>query len=280
MREIAMQTHTPLAAGRTAEVFAWDDGRVLKLFRPGWSVDVASHEAEVARTMYAAGVPVPRIDELAEVDGRAGIVYERITGPSLLNVLSARPWRLPAVARTLGEVHAEVHRHTVPSLPRLHEVLARRIQNALSLPSEHRRAALAALDTLVAQSAREGARAVLCHGDYHPDNVLFSARGPLVIDWENAAIGDPHADVARTLILLRASVASIRSTAGRTMRRAAGSALIALYLRRYRQLLPCDPSRLAAWELPVTAARLAEGISEEEAHLLARVRWLITRTGE
>jgi aminoglycoside phosphotransferase (APT) family kinase protein len=275
-----MQVHTPLATGRTAEIFAWDDGRVLKLFRPGWSMDVAEHEAEVARIIYAAGVPVPRIDELAEVDGRAGIIYERITGPSLLKVLSTRPWRLPAVARTLAEVHAEVHRHTVSGLPCLHEVLARRIQNASSLPADHQQIALAALDSLAAQSGTEGARAALCHGDYHPDNVLLSARGPLVIDWENAAIGDPHADVARLLLLVRASVASIRSAAGRSMRRAVGSALIALYLRNYRQLLPCDSSRLAAWELPVTAARLAEGISEEEAHLLARVRWLIARTGE
>lgn len=30
-----MQPNIPLACGRMAEVFAWGDGRVLKLFRPG-----------------------------------------------------------------------------------------------------------------------------------------------------------------------------------------------------------------------------------------------------
>ena len=271
-----MEIGAPLAEGRTAEIFAWGDGRVLKLFRSDWGMDVAAHEAEVARAIFAAGAPAPRIEGLAEVDGRAGVIYERLAGPSLLGMLSAHPWRLPVVARTLAEVQAAIHERTMPSLPRLRDVLARRVEAAPSLPPAHRRAALEALAALGAAPVAEA----LCHGDYHPDNVLFSTRGPLVIDWENAALGDPHADVARTLLLMSAGFTYAGSASGRAARRAAGSALSALYLRRYRRLHPLDPARLAAWELPIAAARLSDGIAAEEDYLLGRVRRLIAKAGK
>lgn len=257
----------PLAEGRTAEVFAWGDGRVLKLFRAGWGTATAEHEAAIAQTLYDAVAPAPQVYGVANVDGRAGVIYERIEGPPLLGLLSAHPLRLPFVARILAEAHVAMHVRTVAALPSLRQVLARRIRDARPLPTAHRDAALRTLDTLPDGTA-------LCHGDYHPDNVLLSTRGPLVIDWENAALGDPLADVARTLLLLRASVAYERSSAARLAKRAVRPVLSALYLRRYRQLAPFDVARLTAWELPVTAARLCEGVTLEEAYLLARVQRL------
>jgi aminoglycoside phosphotransferase (APT) family kinase protein len=266
MPEISLRH--PLAVGRTAEVFAWDDGQALKLFREGWGRDAAEHEAEVARVIFDAGAPAPRVDGVIEVAGRAGVLYERIAGPSLLGVLLARPWRLPLVARTLAQTHAALHARSAPQLLDLRGMLAHRIRAATPLPTAHRDAALRALEALPDGEA-------LCHGDFHPDNVLLSARGALVIDWENAARGDPLFDVARTLLLLDASAVYPTSVAGRATRRAFSLALRARYLRHYRRLRPFDSARLAAWNVPVAAARLSEGIGPEEAFLLARVRRLI-----
>jgi streptomycin 6-kinase len=49
----------------------------------------------------------------------------------------------------------------------------------------------------------EGER--LLHLDFHPDNVLLSARGPVVIDWANARAGDPALDVAMTWVICATS---------------------------------------------------------------------------
>ena len=38
----------------------------------------------------------------------------------------------------------------------------------------------------------------LCHGDFHPRNVLGEASHPIVIDWPNVCCGDPAADVCRS----------------------------------------------------------------------------------
>ena len=42
----------------------------------------------------------------------------------------------------------------------------------------------------------------LVHLDLHPMNVMITPTGPIVIDWPNAARGDPLTDVAVTLVLL------------------------------------------------------------------------------
>jgi aminoglycoside phosphotransferase (APT) family kinase protein len=43
------------------------------------------------------------------------------------------------------------------------------------------------------------------HLDLHPGNVILTASGPMVIDWPNAARGDPLADVAYTWVILTTS---------------------------------------------------------------------------
>lgn len=49
----------------------------------------------------------------------------------------------------------------------------------------------------------EGAR--LVHFDLHPDNVLLSPAGPVLIDWTNAHGADPEADLALTWIIMATS---------------------------------------------------------------------------
>ncbi|MGH2455723.1 MAG: phosphotransferase [Candidatus Limnocylindria bacterium] len=47
--------------------------------------------------------------------------------------------------------------------------------------------------------------ASLVHQDLHPENVLISPTGPVVIDWTNAGSGDHRQDVALTWLILRTS---------------------------------------------------------------------------
>lgn len=42
----------------------------------------------------------------------------------------------------------------------------------------------------------------LCHGNFHPDNVLMTLQGPVIIGWMDATRGSPLVDIARTSLLL------------------------------------------------------------------------------
>ena len=259
----------PLARGRTAEVFAWKDGQVLKLFfdwvPPVW----VETEAKVSRLVYEAGLPAPAIEGLVEVNGRRGIVFERVEGPSMLGEWKSKPLILVRSARQLAELHAATHALVGAELPANRQRLEGSIRAAQALPAPMKEAVLSALARLPDGDA-------LLHGDFHPDNVIMTARGPIIIDWMTATRGNPLADVARTSMLLGLA-ALPPGTRGRWVIEAGRKLYHATYLRRYLELRPASREEIAAWRLPILAARLNENIAPEQAQLLALIEALLLR---
>ena len=258
-----MQDH-PFAVGRTAEIFAWDDGRVLKLYRDWCPPNWVEYELKIGRIVQAAGLPVPRIGDIVQLDSRRGVIYEHIQGVSMLGTLRTQPWTVFRTARQFAELHAAMRRCVVPDdLPTQRAAFEHSIRAAPGLADDLRDVALRALAMMP-----DGDQ--LCHGNFHPDNVMMSARGPIVIDWMTATRGNPLADVARTLLLLTRGEPP--SPVDRLMVKLLRRQFIAGYLKRYFELCPRANAQLAAWRPIIAAARLNEKIPGEAAHLLAVVR--------
>lgn len=108
----------------------------------------------------------------------------------------------------------------------------------------------------------------ILHLDLHPENVLLSAAGPVVIDWCNARTGPPDLDTALSaLIMAQLAIGSIphelMATAGefldRFLEHAPGDPLsgldAALDMRLNNRTMTAD--ELAA--LPAAAARVRNG---------------------
>jgi aminoglycoside phosphotransferase (APT) family kinase protein len=251
-----------IGIGRTAEVYAWGSDRILKLYRADMPPEWVSLEARVGRIAFDAGLAAPAVGELLQMDGRTGLIYERITGPSMLDSLARGPWTLLRCARQFAEVHAAMHACRRPELPAQRAALIRAIGHAPSLVEPTRRRALEALSHLPDGDA-------VCHGDYHPDNIILSARGPIVIDWMTATHGNPAADVARTVLLFRVAVLPAGMRAGkRIMTQLFRRVFLARYLQAYRRLRPVADAEIRAWTPVLAAARLSEGIAAEDAALL------------
>jgi aminoglycoside phosphotransferase (APT) family kinase protein len=153
-----------LASGRDCDIFEYGAGLVVRRSRLGRS---QADEAATMRYVGERGYPVPAVDDLSD-DG-SELVMERIEGPSMVEAARRRPWTI----RGQGVVLADLHR-------RLHEIEA---------PEFLRPAPVGHGDRVV-------------HLDLHPLNVIISPRGPVVIDWTNAARGDPATDVGLTWLLL------------------------------------------------------------------------------
>jgi aminoglycoside phosphotransferase (APT) family kinase protein len=162
----AGQPGPPLGSGRSAEIYDLGRGRVLRRYRD--RARPAEREAEVISWAGAHGVPVP---EVFDVDG-PDIVMEKVDGPTMLADLARRPWRLASHAATLARLHEQVH-------------------------------AVPAVDGRRAPFGDDG---VLLHLDLHPDNVLMSARGPVLIDWEGAGRGPAEADLAICWVVVAMSL--------------------------------------------------------------------------
>jgi len=253
-----------IATGGTAEIYAWLDDRVVKLYWSGAAASAAAQEAAHAGAANVAGAPTPRAIELVTVDGRPGVVFERAPGPSMQETLLAEPRRTEELARQFAELHADLHQRTPRDLPSQHQHLTRRIKLA-SIGGRARSVILSALKTLPHGHS-------LCHGDFHPGNVLLTSRGPTIIDWFDASIGDPAGDVARTCLVIQyAKAPDALDAQGQGATETLRSTFTAAYLDHYRRLCALSPEQLKAWMLPVASARLTDPISPHQRAALLRL---------
>jgi Ser/Thr protein kinase RdoA (MazF antagonist) len=114
----------------------------------------------------------------------------------------------------------------------------------------------------------------LCHGDFHPDNVLLTAKGPIIIDWMTGTRGNPAADLARSLVILETSALPPHIPAlQRNLFDLVRKTLVNTYRSQYLLRSPYSKQELNAWQIPLLGARLFE-VSEyplEKALLLKRI---------
>jgi len=262
-----------IGQGRGAEIFALADDRVLKLARAGAAAeadagagDALEREAAAMRAAHRAGMPVPPAYSLVEVGGRRGLIMGRVRGADMLTQLGRRPWTILRAGGKLGALHARLHDTVAPpELPAARAVLEQRIAGSSHVPPAARDRALAVLWQLP-----DGER--LCHFDFHPANVMTDGRTLTVIDWPGACRGDPLADVAATLIILRGG----KTTPGtplmtRLLAPVGRKLILGGYLRGYRKHATLDRERLARWLVVMAAQRLSYAIAGEEAMLLAMI---------
>jgi thiamine kinase-like enzyme len=250
-----------LARGRSAEVFAWGDGKVLKLFYDNCAPDRANSEAKITDSVFRAGLPVPEIFETIEWDNRQGIVFEKIDGISMLDACIKNPQNAEEYGILLANIHRKIHKVAIETLPNLQPLLIQLIRKSVHLSAEQKKKVVSLLE-----NQTNGFQ--LCHMDFHPDQVLITEKGPHVIDWESGCHGNPLADVARTALILRIGEISRPTSISKQDLDEIRSPIISNYLDQYFS----NPSRessqtMVVWDLVAAIARLAEKIDGEERQL-------------
>ena len=257
---MSLPSSAPLAEGRTAEIYTWDDRHVLKLYRDWCPPDWVDYEARIARAVREAGIPSPGAGETIELDGRRGLIYERLEGISMLQDMNARPWMLWKHARSLAELQVTIHQKSISGLPAYKDRLHYDIDISSQLDEELRKKVIVMLEALPDVQN-------VCHGDYHPGNVFLTKNGPVVIDWMTACSGSPSADVARTSLILSIGARA----AGRQVSpflRAAIQLYHRTYLNHYQSLNPGSANEVDRWLPVIAAARLNENIIPERQALI------------
>lgn len=254
---------TRIAQGREAEIFAWDDGMVLRLFRDGEAGERLRSEALAMRAVRTVLPLVPEVFGETVIDGRPGLIMERVDGADLMTVLGRKPARIWQIGKDTGRLHAEINGvDAPPEIETLHQRIERILRRSGLVPAELAEFALKEL-----RSLPEGA--ALCHGDFHPANILESKSGPMVIDWANVTRGDPTADFARSRMMGRlGSLPPGTPLLVRLFRRPGIKLYEAAYVRGYRSVREVDMDLAARWEIVRAADRMAEGIEEERPALV------------
>ena len=259
-----------IAQGAEAEIFERQDGRVLKLLRARGPVERVTDEVAALDAARSVGLQVPQAYEQVVVEGRPGIVMERLRGTDLFSVLGRKPWLVFRAGRLTGEVHARINAARAPaSLPRVKDV-AQEI-----LASLGRRDPAMQLEWIGRILARLPDGEALCHGDFHPGQLMLSDGECVAFDWPGAKRGDPLFDYARTRVLLTIGepppgTPHLLRFLAKVGRRLLVSSYARSYERNAAELV--DHARVRQWEVVNLAVRLFENIPGERRRLLRRLR--------
>lgn len=144
-----------IASGRTADVYAIDDDRVLRRYRQSGDVEV---EAAFMRHVGEFDYPVPKI----YASGGSDIEMQRLYGPTMRAALIAGDTAAAEAGRMLADLAHRLHR--IPAFDADEECVL--------------------------------------HLDLHPDNVVLTPEGPVVIDWCNARNGSAALDLGLSAVIL------------------------------------------------------------------------------
>ena len=155
-----------IGTGRASEVRALGESQVVRI---ATGDDDQRHEADAMELVRAAGYPAP---EVIDRPSDREVVMERLEGPTMLDDLTSRPWKLVGHAATLAQLHRRLGDIEAP-----------------------------------ADWVQVSPGSSVVHLDLQPDNVKMTPKGPVVIDWSNAARGNPGFDAAYTYVILRTAVA-------------------------------------------------------------------------
>lgn len=266
-----------IGQGREAEVFECRDGRVLKLLRaPGPSKGLA-FEIAALHAARSAGVSVPQAYEEVVIDGRTNLMMERLEGSDLLTIIGQKPWLVFRSGRLTGEIHARINAARAPaSLPAVRDVVTRGL--ARLAPSEP---TLAEWVGRILAHLPDGD--ALCHGDFHPGQLMSSGDRYAAFDWSGAKRGDPLFDYARTRVLLSIGepppgtqlTLQLLAKVGRRV-------LLSSYARSYERHTAerVDQARVRRWEIVNLAARVLDEVPGERPRLLQRLRQEFARPEE
>jgi Ser/Thr protein kinase RdoA (MazF antagonist) len=199
----------PLRAfeNRVYEVELEDEQRlVVKFYRPGrWSRETILDEHRFLAELAEAEVPaVAPIDlgtgtTLSEIEGIYYAAFPKVRGRSL-DELDAEHRR--HIGRTLGRLHAVGAARPAPHRPRvdvehyIHEPLKILLAGdfiAGTLAPRYRDVALRIADAAARPLA--GVRPQRIHGDLHWGNILWTRDGPILVDFDDSAMGPPVQDL-------------------------------------------------------------------------------------
>jgi aminoglycoside phosphotransferase (APT) family kinase protein len=232
---------------------------VLRLFPPHYAPGVATWESTVQNTLADQGFPIPR-------------AYLACTDPSILGgaffIMALLPGELMMtlpfedIIGLLAKAHAELHSlDPGPLVSSLREQgFAESSYRFVWVLEELREVANTypwlgeGIDWLVEHCPPEPERLSVCHGDFHPLNVLVQdGQVAGIVDWGGVRIADPVLDIANTVVLAMVPARHLFSLPGWDQFRA-------MYLDAYRAHRPLDLRHLDYYQARRCIIALWEGV--------------------
>lgn len=252
-----------ICQGNTAEVFSYDETKILKLFRKGFPLEIIATEFDITKRISSNLIFVPKVFGLVEYKNRYGILYEKINGKDMIADMLHKPHKVRSYSKALADTHVKIHNSTVDLSLDIKTKLLDNINATEDLSEQEKEKIASYIKTLPDGNA-------LCHFDFHPGNVMIKNEEFYVIDWMTACNGNAASDVARTFLLLRYGELLYANFFVKLISHIVEKHIGKVYLRQYKKLTGITNAEIKKWLLPIAAARLIEWIPKTEKNKLLK----------
>lgn len=181
-----------IAEGNTAEIFEIDEKKVLKLFKTGYSKSTVQHEYDNYCLVSRVMENIPKLFEFVEENKRFGFIMEKVQGKSLASLMMDNYTFEQAM-----EIFTNLHKNR----------LTKTMDGAVSYTEWMLHMLNGESNGVVDKIKDLPLGSNLCHGDFHPYNIILTPeRDFVIIDFANVCKAPKEYDVARTYFLLKQAV--------------------------------------------------------------------------
>ncbi|PHF01785.1 aminoglycoside phosphotransferase [Bacillus wiedmannii] len=242
-----MNLGNPIAKGNTAEIYLYDT-KVVKLFKEYLPNTESMNEAKKQKYAYSCGLSVPNVFEVTKIKNRQAIIMEYVKGDSigdlLLNNLNEAEHYINICVNEQKKVHSI--RMNTDEIESMRERLERQIKSVYKLDEKQKGNILNKLHSIKFEPR-------LCHGDFHPFNLILSNKSVNIIDWVDASSGDIRADVFPTYLLYSQSSVELAD----------------MYLHIYCRNTGLSRDEIFQWAPIIIAARISENVTATNIEYLS-----------
>ena len=239
-----MNLEVKIGTGAQAKVYLYENN-AIKVFREGYDKAYVFYEATITSLVENTGLPIARVHEVINIDNKNAIKMDYIKGPALYECILSDIANAKEYIDRMVELQIEIHSKNIWLPLKLKNKLKDRIIGSISISENKKDKLLKILEGLP-----EGKS--LCHGDFHPLNIIIKDNQYYVIDWIDGTNGCDNADVCRTYMIFLFHAPE----------------LAALYLETYCGKTGKDKKDILEWLPIIAAARLCEQNEGEKEKIL------------
>jgi len=225
-----------IGQGATTTIYR-DGNKAVKLYANA-PPNAAEHEAARQQFAISSGLTVPAVIGVRQVnDNAVALDMEYVNGKPLMQPKMSKDERRDAID-VLVKLQCEVHKVTAIGQPEQVSKLVHNIKHTQYILASEKVKLLAALKRLDTNANN------LCHGDFHPLNILYDGSKYWIIDWVDATAGSPLADACRTYLIFKQFI----------------TCQAEIYLQTFCKEANVKMNDILAWMPIIAAARLNENM--------------------
>lgn len=226
-----------------------DGDKTVKVFNENYSKANVLNEALNQSRVEETSLKIPKLYEVAKVDGKWAIVSEYIEGKTLEQLMNENEDKYDEYLERFVNLQIEVQSNTVPMLNKLRDKMHGKI-SMTGLDATTRYDLHTRLDATPKHNK-------VCHGDFNPSNIIITPNDEAyIIDWAHVTQGNASADAARTYLLF--------SLEGKTE-------VAEKYLNMFCEKTDTAKQYVQKWIPIVAASQLSKGKEDEREFLM---RWI------